>query len=102
MKVKLCDLVPPGEIWFMSTKRIIVTKVLDVDSRKTVDGPMPAQLPDFETELDLFIKQFKTNIDLMLQEKTGWGRVELRRRLWELIDGTDVSGLFKGEDDPPF
>lgn len=100
MQLKICKAVPPGEIWFVDSKKLIVAKVVDVDSGRTVDVPMP--VPDFPTEIDLFKIQFKSHIDLMLQEKTGWGRVELRRRLWELIDDTGVSNLFEGEDDLPF
>ena len=96
MQLTICKEVPPGEIWFVDSKKLIVTKVIDVDSSKTVDAPEP------ETELDFFVKQLKSDIDLLLQEKTGWGRNELQIRLLELIDKTYVPDVFEDEDDLPF
>ena len=37
---------------------------------------------------DQYKTQLKQNIDILLNEKTGWGRVELKERLLSLIDIT--------------
>jgi len=109
MKVKLSDLVPIGEIWFVDSKKVIRARIKDVDSFVDLDietdfKPSPQQgLP----ELDIFRAQLKSNIELLLQEKTGWGRVELERRLAVLIDKTGTLPYYPGalqpdEDDLPF
>ena len=116
MRVKLSDQVPIGEIWFIDSKKMIRTRIKDVDSfididpTKTIDSPTGFPDPDFSglLELDQFKAQLKSNIDLMLQEKTGWGRVELLRRLVDLIDETGESELDEEvckidfKDDLPF
>lgn len=44
--------------------------------------------------LSRFRDRLKVNIDLLLAEKTGWGRVELKERLFNLVDETkDESSL---------
>jgi len=41
-----------------------------------------------------FKDRLKTNIEILLNEKTGWGRVEVKNRLFNLIDGLkDESSL---------
>ena len=41
-----------------------------------------------------FKDRLKTNIQILLDEKTGWGRVEVKNRLFNLIDGLkDESSL---------
>ena len=103
MRVKLSDFVPIGEIWFVDSRKIIRTKVKDVDSYVDIKEdfvPSPQQgLP----ELDIFRAQLKSGLEVLLGEKTGWGRVELLRRLIDLIDETGSVGFSDpGNDECPF
>lgn len=105
INVKLSDLVPIGEIWFVDSKKIIRTRVKDVNSFADIEGytePLPPQgLP----EVDIFRTQLKSGLEVLLREKTGWGRVELLRRLTDLIDHTGSVGFAdpgSAEDECPF
>lgn len=92
IQVKICNLVPPGEIWFVDSKKIVLTKIIDMDSTKEVS----ISLPDFtgcffESELLYYKKQLNSNIFSLLQEKTNWGVNELMVRLTEIINEASLT-----------
>ena len=92
--IEVIDKVPEGEIWFFDS-----TKMLQAKVTRKVDEITENWEP---SELQVFKRQLKNNIDLMLQEKTGWGRVELMRRLIEVIDQTGQSDIHRDAEDLPF
>jgi len=57
---------------------------------------------------DLYRMQLKRNVEILLEEKTGWGRVELKKRLVDLIEktGLERTELFnihsEKDEDLPF
>ena len=43
-----------------------------------------------EIKLDIFKEGLKSDIEKILSEKTGWGRIELKKRLFDMIDGAGL------------
>jgi len=43
-----------------------------------------------EIKLDIFKEGLKSDIEKVLSEKTGWGRIELKKRLFDMIDGAGL------------